>query len=205
MPTLSTALAAQVLACYCCCYCCSVAQSPPTLCDPMDCSPPPSSVHGTSQARILERVAVSSSRGSSRPRDGICISCTSRRIVYHWATWEALRGASFAFPIVFSSQISLKIRFHQNVSLASPTVGPLCLWMVRESWAWYSRCGSSLHHPAHPSTPPAVLGHPELLASDASLSFLWVLFTIFYKYYSIQPCKGFIPMILAFMEEKTEA
>ena len=40
--------------------CCWVAQSCPTLCDPMDCSPPGSSVHGISQARILEWVAISS-------------------------------------------------------------------------------------------------------------------------------------------------
>ena len=44
---------------------CLVTQSCPTLCDPMDCSPPGSSVHGTSQAGILEWVAISSSRGSS--------------------------------------------------------------------------------------------------------------------------------------------
>ena len=42
-------------------------QSSPTLCNPMDCSPPGSSVHGISQARILEWVAVPSSRGSSHP------------------------------------------------------------------------------------------------------------------------------------------
>ena len=40
----------------------------PTLCDPMDCSPPGSSVHGTLQARILERAAASPSRGFPRPR-----------------------------------------------------------------------------------------------------------------------------------------
>ena len=45
-----------------------------TLCDPMDCSLPGSSVHGISQARILEWVAVSFSRGSSRPRNQTCIS-----------------------------------------------------------------------------------------------------------------------------------
>ena len=44
---------------------CSVAQSCLTLCDPMDCSPLGSSVHGILQARILEWVAISSSRGSS--------------------------------------------------------------------------------------------------------------------------------------------
>ena len=45
-------------------YVCSVAS---TVCDPMDCRPPGFSVHGISQARILEWVALSSSRGSSKP------------------------------------------------------------------------------------------------------------------------------------------
>ena len=48
--------------------CCVVVKSCLTLCDPMDCSLPQSSVHGILQARILEWVAISSSRGSSRPR-----------------------------------------------------------------------------------------------------------------------------------------
>ena len=50
--------------CVCVCVCvCSVAQSCPALCDPMDCNPPGSSVHGISPARILEWVAISFSRG----------------------------------------------------------------------------------------------------------------------------------------------
>ena len=52
-------------------------QSCPTHCDPVDCSLPESSVHGILQARILEWVAMPSSRGSSRPRDQIRISCCS--------------------------------------------------------------------------------------------------------------------------------
>ena len=59
------------------CCVCSFTQSCLTLCHPMDCSPPGSSVHGIFQARILEWVAVSSSRGSSRPRDASCISLIS--------------------------------------------------------------------------------------------------------------------------------
>ena len=55
----------------------SIYLSCPILCDPMDCSPPGSSVHGSLQARILEVVAVSFSRGSSWPRDRTCISCDS--------------------------------------------------------------------------------------------------------------------------------
>ena len=54
-------------------------QSCTTLSDPMDCSLPDSSVHGILQARILEQVAMPSSRGSSWPRDWICIS-----YVLHW-------------------------------------------------------------------------------------------------------------------------
>ena len=45
------------------------AQSCLILCNPMDCSPPGSSVHGILQARILAQIAISSSRGSSQPRD----------------------------------------------------------------------------------------------------------------------------------------
>ena len=52
-------------------------QSYLTLCDSRDCSPPGSSVHGTSQARILEWVAISFSTRSSQPRDQSCLSCIS--------------------------------------------------------------------------------------------------------------------------------
>ena len=57
------------------------AQSCPTLCNPVDCTPPGSSAHGISQARIEEWVAVSFSKGSSRPRDQTCISCIGRWIL----------------------------------------------------------------------------------------------------------------------------
>ena len=62
----------------------SFAQS--CLCNPMGCSPQDSSVHGISQARILEWVAISSYRGSSPPRDQThtsSISCISRQIPCH--------------------------------------------------------------------------------------------------------------------------
>ena len=57
----------------------SVSQSCPTLCDPMDCSPPGSSAHGISQARILEWVAIPFSRGCTRPRDRTWVSCIAGR------------------------------------------------------------------------------------------------------------------------------
>jgi len=62
------------------------AQSHLTLCDPLDCRPPGSSVHGVFQARILQWVAISSSRGSSWPRNRThisCVSCSSRWVLYH--------------------------------------------------------------------------------------------------------------------------
>ena len=59
------------------CVCTKSIQSCPTLCHLMDRSPPGTSVHGILQARILEWVAMTSSRGSSRPRDRTCVSCDS--------------------------------------------------------------------------------------------------------------------------------
>ena len=65
----------RVCVCVCVCLCAQSLQLCPTLCNPMDCSPPGFSVHGILQARTLEWVAMSSSRGSSCPRDQTCISC----------------------------------------------------------------------------------------------------------------------------------
>ena len=58
-------------------YC--IAQSCVTLCDPMDYSPPDSSVHGISQARILEWVAIPFCKGSSQPREQTWVSCIAGR------------------------------------------------------------------------------------------------------------------------------
>ena len=56
---------------------------------PIDCSPPGSSVHGIIQARILEWAAIPFSKGSSQPRDRTQVSCTAGRFFHIWATWEA--------------------------------------------------------------------------------------------------------------------
>ena len=62
-----------------------------TLCNPMDCSlPDPSSVMGILQARMLEWVAMPSSRRSSQPRDRIQVSCIADRFFTSWATREVL-------------------------------------------------------------------------------------------------------------------
>ena len=71
---------------------CMCVQSCPTLCNPVDCSLPGSSVHGIFQAKLLGWVAISYSRGSSHPQGQTRISwvsCIGRQTLYHWATWEA--------------------------------------------------------------------------------------------------------------------
>ena len=66
-----------------------VAQSCLTLCDPVDCSPPGSSVHGILQARILEWVVMLFFRWSSWPRNRTQVSHNASRIFIIWATRQA--------------------------------------------------------------------------------------------------------------------
>ena len=71
-----------------CAVLCLVARSCPTLCDPMDCSLPGSSVHGILQARMLEWVAMPSSSESSQLRDWTQVSHIAGRFFTIWATRE---------------------------------------------------------------------------------------------------------------------
>ena len=91
-------------------HACIVIQSCLTLCDPMDCSPPGSSVHGILQVRILEWVAMPFSRGPSRPRDRTQVSCIAGEYFTTWAPREAfysnkvllylyLLSFDFSFPV----------------------------------------------------------------------------------------------------------
>ena len=80
-------------------------QSCPTLCDPIDYSPPGSSIHWILQARILEWFAMPSSRGSSRPRDWTCVSY----VYLHWQAGSiplAPPGKPL-FPALFSIVFSV--------------------------------------------------------------------------------------------------
>ena len=91
----------SVCVCVCVCVCvsvCAVLSRVLLFCNPMYCSPPGFSVYGILQERILEWVVIFSSRGSSWPRDLThvsCISCVCRGILYHYATWEAIKGFGF--------------------------------------------------------------------------------------------------------------
>ena len=85
-----------------CSSCCLITKSYLTLCDTMDCSSPGSSVHGIFQARILEWVAISFSRGSSYP--GIKpMSPTLAGRLYHWATRKANTVQKSLYSVQFSS------------------------------------------------------------------------------------------------------
>ena len=78
-------------------------QSCPSLCDPIDCNPPGSSVHGVLQAQILEWVAKPSSRGSSQPRNQThisYISCIGRRFFTTSTTWEAQEEMCFVLKML---------------------------------------------------------------------------------------------------------
>ena len=97
----------------------------PTLCDPMDCSPPGSSMHGILQARILVWGAVCSSRGSFRPRYQTQVSCTGKQILYHCTTWEGPRAMSrirrrnHPTEVSWSLQASREILFLEGFQLQS--------------------------------------------------------------------------------------
>ena len=97
-----------------------VLQSCPTLCKPMDCSQPGSSVHGIFQARIREWVAVSSSRGSSRPRDQTWVSkvsCTIRWALSHCVTqWSSNQGAAHLSHLIYIYKSLLLTYFQQSIA-----------------------------------------------------------------------------------------
>ena len=87
----------------------------------MNCSRPGPSVHGILQARILEWIALPSSRGSSWPRNRIhisCVSCIGTQILYHWATSEASQAwdcfSQFMCISVLASSMFLLLSFPQD-------------------------------------------------------------------------------------------
>ena len=108
-----------------------------TLCSPVNWSPPDSSVHGISQARVLEWVAISFFRRSSQPRDQTpisCVSCISRWIHYPCATWEALIfNYMYAISWICWS-IHIIYPFYPN--------RPLCDFQICPIWdsAYYISC-----------------------------------------------------------------
>ena len=90
-------------------------------CELMDWSLPGSSVHGISQARILEWVAISFSRGSSWPRNRSPASCIGMWILYRWATREARSFNMHVFYLYIRSQtLSSRVRTLYYASFVYP-------------------------------------------------------------------------------------
>ena len=90
-----------------------VAQSCPSLCEPVDCSPSGSSVHGILQARILEWMAISFSRGSSRPRDGTRVFWQDYLPLSHQGSYVIRNGRErykFTFcPMMSYTQLTIQL------------------------------------------------------------------------------------------------
>ena len=82
---------------------CEVAQLCLTLCNPMDCSLPGSSIHGIFQPRVLEWGAISFYRGSSRPRDRTRVSHIVSRCFTIWANREILSGLEWEANVIEAS------------------------------------------------------------------------------------------------------
>ena len=128
----------------------------PTLCNPMDCSPPGSSVHGILQARILEWVAIPFSwvaipfsRGSSQPRDQTRVSCVAGRFFTIWATREAWREDREEIKAITlcgqGVQDPGKRHFHHPFSLINPLNKVQCTEVANPSWLWKIRETLRLH------------------------------------------------------------
>ena len=98
----------------------------PLFCDTIDCSPPGFSVHGISQVRILEWVAVSLFRASSGIMDQICISYTGRLILDPWATREAFISHSVQFSSVqfICSVVSDSLQPRESQHTRPPCLSP---------------------------------------------------------------------------------
>ena len=123
-------------------------QSCPTLWDAMDCSPPGSSVHGILQARILEWVAMPSSRGSSWPRNRTCVSC--------------IAGGFFTHLSRLGSQF-------QSVSVSLPPPFFQVTWLLKES-------GGLSHRSLHTLDCWCFTGHHLVCSSNLTWCFFRLRF-----------------------------
>ena len=104
-----------------------VTQSCPTLCDPMDCSLPGSSIHGILQARVLEWVTISFSRGSSRPRDWTgLLHC--RQTLYYLSHQGSNQRSNFQHLLNYREKLGNSIKTSTSVLLTMPK--PLTVWII---------------------------------------------------------------------------
>ena len=112
-------------------------QSSLTLCDPIDCSPPGSSVLGVLQARILAWVAMPSSRGSSRPRD-------VKNSFYRWEKWVPMKETK----MIKVKNLRVKLQYQSFV-----VVFQLPRWVWLSATPWTAACQTSLSLTIYQSLP----------------------------------------------------
>ena len=113
--------------------------------NPMDCSPPGSSVLGIFQARILEWVAISYSRGSSQPRNPTLVSCLRGHILYHWATRETHWDACYLTKVLLQYNLPGNYHLAQNIKgyflpfkklKKFPSDAPVLGSLQPAGWSW---------------------------------------------------------------------
>ena len=111
-------MSSSLLQCQNSMFMCLCAQLYPTLCKPMDYNPPGSSVFGIFEARILEWVAISFSRGSSWPRDQTHVSCVSSIASGHFTQWAIREN------LVPRATLAILVQCSQQ----EVTGRPFCVW-----------------------------------------------------------------------------
>ena len=129
MHTHVLAMSRRIISFYC-----LVAKSYPVLRDPMDCNLPGSSVHWILQARILEWVAISSSRGSSQPKDQTHVSCIAGGFFTVWATALLSRP----MPVQTSLIPALVPSVSESLS---------CVWLFANPWIGAHQAPPSMGFP----------------------------------------------------------
>ena len=155
--------------------CVLITQLRPTLCGPMDYSPPGSSVHGILQARTLERVAISSFRGFPWPRYWTQVSCIAGTFFTIWLTRESLVYNTSHTNNILKSNKQTKFFFYfyrtlKRTAATSPLLLGLLLfgkisWELRFCWEVWDSLGlkwrywttvvyTALHSQGHKSSTP---------------------------------------------------
>ena len=127
----------------------------PTL-RPCDCSPPASSAHGILQARILEWVAISFSRGSSRPRDRTQVSRIAGRRFNLWATREALvlgEGLKLGDRTASGTAWCLSEDLKEGRSKLFSGGCVVCVWGNARGAMWWELGGEAATGPGVPGKP----------------------------------------------------
>ena len=129
------------------CYCCQLLSRVWLFCDPMDCSPPGSSVNGISQARIVECIATSFSMGSFWLRDWTHISCIGWWILYNWANryslfakwgiWKKIQHSSYEVELKCSWILKIRwtsLVFHSPHLSCSLFVTKNEIYLLKVGW-----------------------------------------------------------------------